>query len=119
MKLNRPALPPAVAHLVLVRPSNSAMKVGCAIGLALIHIGCASQSSPIVSGRFPLTEADFSAIQRVIQSHPDIAKPIRSIYTDRPDHAQVSSGELTRRVGSGSLFTVAKRRGEWVIDPPV
>ena len=84
--------------------------------MALFWVGCATQFHPHVSGNFPLTEADVEAIQQLIDDRTDIAKPIQSIHTDRPNHAEVTTGRLTRRAGSGSIFTVAKRGGKWFID---
>ena len=96
------------------------MRVIFAIAFALLQIVCATQPEPpSVSGAFPLSETDVLAIQRLVDSRSDIPKPIQSIRTDRPNHAEVSSGKLSRRVGSGSIFTVAKRRGKWTIDSPI
>lgn len=96
------------------------MKVVVAtVGFALLCVSCASQSHPSLSGAFPLAEADVLAIQQLVESRPDIAKPIQSIHTDRPNHAEVSSGRISWRVGSSNLFTVAKRHGKWIIDSAI
>ena len=88
--------------------------------LALLAVGCSTTSPQVsVSGGYPLTAVDVRAIEELVASRSDIPKPIQSIHTDRPNHAKVSTGTLTHRVGSGSLFTVAKRHGRWVIDSPV
>jgi hypothetical protein len=83
----------------------------------LAFSSCASK--PQVSGAFPLSEADIRAIQQLVDAREDIPKPVREIYSDHPNHAEVGTGTLSYRIGSGSLFTVAKRRGQWVIDSPV
>jgi len=66
-----------------------------------------------------LSGADVRAIERLVDGRTDIPKPVSEINADRPDHAEVATGVLDYRVGSGSLFTVAKRGGQWVIDSPV
>ena len=93
--------------------------------VALIAVGCSTAPSPppphhvSVSGDYALSRADIRAIEQLVEARPDIAQPLQSIHTDRRNHARVSSGALTRRVGSGSLLTVAKRHGRWIIDSPV
>jgi hypothetical protein len=76
-------------------------------------------SEPVIGGKFPLTAADVAAIQRLVDARPDVRKPLRDTYVDRLNHAQVSTGTPTDRVGSGSFFTVAKRQGHWMIDSPI
>jgi hypothetical protein len=89
------------------------------VPVLILCSSCASEQQPSVSGKFALTAADVRAIQRLVEARPDIRKPVRGIYVDRRDHAQVNSGTPTRRVGSGSFFTVAKRHGQWVIASPI
>jgi hypothetical protein len=91
--------------------------------VGLVGIGCSTTivtpRQLSVSGDYPLSSSDIRAIEALVDARPDIAKPLQSVYTDRRNHARVSSGALTRRVGSGSLFTVAKRQGKWVIDSSI
>jgi hypothetical protein len=88
----------------------------------LVGVGCSTTPSShdvSVSGDYPITSNEVEAIERLVAARSDIPKPIQSIRTDRPNHARVSSGRLTRRVGSGSLFIVTRRHGEWFIDSRV
>ncbi len=90
--------------------------------VALLAVGCSSTAGSrqaSVSGDYALAPPDVQAIEELVAARSDIAKRVQSIHTDRPNHARVSSGTVTRRVGSGSLFTVAKRHGKWIIDSPV
>jgi hypothetical protein len=89
------------------------------MAVLLLSLSCASQQPPWVGGKFPLSPEDVRAIQQLVEARPDIRKPVREIYVDRRGHAQVTSGTPTDRVGSGSFFTVAKRRGKWIIDSPI
>jgi hypothetical protein len=75
---------------------------------------CANR--PQIEGAFPLNEADAQEIQQLVKLHADIPKPVREIRTYRPDRAEVSTGLISQQVGSGSLVTVIKRRGKWLID---
>jgi hypothetical protein len=87
--------------------------------LALLAVSSSCATKPSVSGRYPLADSDVKQIQQLVDARPDIPKPIRDIYVDRANHAEVSTGNPTHRVGSGSLLTVARRHGHWVIDSPV
>ena len=87
--------------------------------VVLFAVSSSCAITPSVSGRYPLAEPDVRQIQHLVDARSDIPKPIRNIYVDRANHGEVSTGTLTHRVGSGSLFTVAKRHGRWVIDSPV
>jgi hypothetical protein len=90
--------------------------------VAVLVAGCSATSTApavSVSGEYPLTPTDVRAIEQLVAARSDIQKPLESIHTDRPNHAQISSGTVTHRVGSGSVFTVAKHHGHWVIDLPV
>jgi len=85
-------------------------------------VGCSTATNShevSLSGNYPFTSNDVRAIKELVATRSDIPKPLQSIHTDRPNHARVSTGKLTRRVGSGSLFTVAKRQGKWSIDSTV
>jgi hypothetical protein len=83
--------------------------------VTLLAVVSSCATKPHVSGSFPLVRA----IERLADGRADIPKPVRDIYADRPNHAEIGTGTLNYRVGSGSLFTVAKRGGQWVIDSPV
>jgi hypothetical protein len=87
--------------------------------VALLAVISSCATKPSVSGRYALADSDVRQIQQLVDARSDIPKPIRDIHVDRANHAEVSTGNLTHRVGSGSLFTVAKRHGQWVIDSPV
>ncbi len=85
----------------------------------LAAIGCSAPAPTphvLVSGSYPLAARDVRAIEKLVATRRDIAKPLQSIYADRPGHARISSGTPTRRIGSGNLFTVAKRDGKWMVD---
>ncbi len=90
--------------------------------VAVLASGCSTTtSSPqvSVSGAYALTSVDIRSIQELVVARREIPEPIRSIHTDRRNHAQVSTGMPTHRVGSGSIFTVAKHNGHWMIDSPI
>ena len=87
--------------------------------VALLAIVSSCANKPHVSGSSALSETDVRAIEQLVDGRWDIPKPVREIYADRPNHAEISTGLLNYRAGSASLFTVAKRGGHWVIDSPV
>ena len=87
--------------------------------VALLAVNSSCATTPSVSGRYPLADSDVRQIQQLVDARSDIPKPIQDIHVDGANHAEVSTGSMTHRVGSGSLFTVAKRHGQWVIDSPV
>ena len=87
--------------------------------VAMLAVISSCATKPSVSGRYPLAESDVKHIQQLVDARSDIPKPIRDIHVHRANHAEVSTGTLTHRIGSGSLFTIAKRHGQWVIDSPV
>ncbi len=89
---------------------------------ARIGVGCSTTRSPhhvSVFGDYRLVPTDVRAIEELVAARSDIAKPLQSIYADRPNHARINSGTLTHRAGSGSQFTVAKQHGKWIIDSPI
>jgi hypothetical protein len=94
------------------------MRVPFTAAVALLCVGCATE--PAVSGRYPLPSSDIQAIQQLVDSRPDIAKHVRNIRANDPDHASVTSGaSLGHPGGTGSAFTVSKRHGKWIIDSPI
>jgi len=83
----------------------------------MVFVSCATE--PEVLPPNLLNAADVREIEALVAARPDIQKPIREIHVNGYKRIEVNSGRISHRVGSGSLFTVAKRRGKWVIDSPI
>jgi hypothetical protein len=59
-----------------------------------------------------LTVDDVRQIIALVRDRPDILKPVYSITIERPDQAEVNSGNLAD-ISTG--FDVRKRNGRWFI----
>jgi hypothetical protein len=58
---------------------------------------------------------DVRQIRNLAHSRPDILKPIDQIVTDRPDEAEVKTGNPEKSGDPMTTFEVRKKKGQWII----
>jgi hypothetical protein len=116
----RRALPPAVAHLVLVRPMRWPFLLIFASDILFGVAACTSFTAythdiQIYDNEYPLSSNDLREIQRLSLS-AGIKKPIAHISTHRADEVSVICGGLNLRSTDLVYFTARRRHGHWFID---
>jgi hypothetical protein len=110
------------------------MTAQCAVtaifSMALLLTGCAPGSvygvSNTISFAYPtmgfagpyrkqLALDDVRQIVRLAESRPDILKPVDQIVMDRPDEAEVHTGNPQQTGDPACRFHARKRNGQWFI----